>query len=454
MVESVYNQPARAINWDGWSLIIDAAGDPKQRHVVEEFLAGADLSGEIPAALMEKVLAPRRAAGATDEQCAYVLCNLGFAALAAGGSKGSAEFAMACSVLTGQLAPNTPDLALRRHFLSAKAVLVVAALTNQPHLLWHNAAVRCIAYLRALDEQLKTLPDEAIEPNATAAYSMAGQFLSRLLKVRAVTHYAYEVSQLIEVAMGLASRLPSTFVSRMWNTLMPGIDAGVLFRHMGATAECYLQIDKQSLVHAERGMTYIDEILSQSADLSTPDSEHILQIRAELLLLSGRYAEASEQAAALEGSSDPLCREHALAIKARCQLNTGHPELAAETLAPVTPTTDQALDRWRATWMGDTADAYWTTQASVYSPPEDSQVICRLLSLAADDAADMPAFLGAASRSTGFLVDSLVLDPWRWYLGWGRDRKGAPSRLVRRSYIPAPARLSHRRTYNPSRVEM
>jgi len=321
---------------------------------------------------------------------------------------------MSCGLLTGQLAPNASDLVMRRHFLSAKAVLTVAAVTNQPHLLWNNAAEHCTAYFRALDERLETPPAESIEPNATAAYSMAGQFLSRLLKIRAVTHYAYEVSQLVEAAMSLASRLPSTFVSRMWTSLMPGIDAGVLFRHMGAVAECHLQTDRKSLVHAERGMTYIDEILSQSADQPTLDTENILQVRAELLLLSGRFAEASEQAVALEDSSDLFFREYAVTIKARCQLNTGQPELAVETLAAVTPTADQALDRWRATWMGDNADGYWATQTNAYSPPEDSQVICRLLSLAADDAADMPAFLGAASQSTGFLADSLFQDRQKW----------------------------------------
>ena len=77
---------------------------------------------------------------------------------------------------------------------------------------------------------------------------------------------------------------------------MPGIDAGVLFRHIGAVAEWSLQIDKHSLDHAQRGLTYIDEILSQSTVQPAPDFELILPIRAELLLLSGRHAEASEQA--------------------------------------------------------------------------------------------------------------------------------------------------------------
>ena len=411
---SVYNQPTRAINWDGWSLVVDAAQDPKQRDAVEKFLARADLSGEIPAALDEKVLAPRRSAGATGEQCAYVLCNLGFAALAVAASKESAEFAIACGHLVEQLAPNSPDLALRRHFLSVKAGLVVATLAGQPHLLWNNLAERCAAYLRALDYHLETLSTESVESHATAAYSIAGQVLSRLLKVRAIKHYDYEVSQLIEVALGLASRLPSTFVSRMWSTLMPGTDAGVFFRHMGAVAEWSLQIDKHSPDHASRGLTYIDEVLSQSAAQSAPDFEIILQLRAELLLLSGRHAEASVQAEALESSSHPSVRERANAIKAKCHLKTGDPELAAGLLAQVAPTTDQALERWRATWMGDAADGYWTIQADEFSPLEDNQVIWRLQAVAAADSEDMSAFLGATNRSTGFLVDSLFQDRQKW----------------------------------------
>ena len=406
--------PAESIDWDAWSHIVDAAQDPIHRDAVQKFLAAADLSGDIPTALDRKVLAPRRSAGATGEQCAYVLCNLGFAALAAIGSKGSAEFAMACGRLVEQLAPDSPDLALRRHFLSAKAGLVVTALTNQPHLLWDDQAVRCTAYLRALEDHLEMLPAQSVESNATAAYSFAGQFLSRLLKMRAVKHYACEVSQLIEVALRLAGRLPSTFVSRMWSSLMPGIEVGVFFRQIGATAEWSMQIDERSPDHARRGLTYIDEILSESADRAAPDLELILQTRAELLLLSGRHLEASEQAEALESSSDPSCRERAMAIKARCHLQTGKPQLAAGILAQVAPTIDQALEKWRAIWMGDTTDGYWASQADALSPPEDSQLVWRLQAVAAADAGDMPAFLGAANRSTGFLADSFLQDRQQW----------------------------------------
>jgi hypothetical protein len=406
--------PAESMDWDAWARIVDAAQNPQHRDTVQKFLAGADLSGEIPAALDQKLLAPRRSAGATGEQCAYVLCNLGFAALAAIGSKGSAEFAKSCGRLVEKLAPDSPDLALRRHFLSAKGGLVVTALTNQPHLLWDDLAKRCTAYLRALEDHFEMLPAQLIESNATAAYSFAGQFLSRLLKMRAVKHYACEVSQLIEVALRLAGQLPSTFVSRMWSSLMPGIEAGVFFRQIGATAEWSMQIDEHSPDHARKGLTYIDEILSQAADRTAPDLELILQTRAELLLLSGRHLEAAEQAEALENSSDPYCRELAMAFKARCHLQKGEPQLAAEILAQVAPTIDQALEKWRTTWIGDTTDRYWTSQADAFSPPEDSQLVWRLQAMAAADADDMPAFLGAASRSTGFLADSFFQDRQQW----------------------------------------
>lgn len=413
-MESVSDQTTQAINWDEWSRVVDAAQDPKYRDSVAKFLAQADLSGEIPPALDAQVLAPRRSAGATGEQCAYLLCNLGFAALAVAASKGSAEFAMACGRLVEQLAPNSQDLAFRRHFLSSKAALAVAALTNQPHLHWDDVAERYTAYFRAIYDHLETLPAESVEPNATAAYSFTGQFLSRLLKLAAVKHYALEVSQLIEIALGLASRLPSTFVSRMWTTVMPGMDAGIFFRQIGAMAECSLQLDEHSPDHAKRGLAYIDEILSQSEVQSAPDLEIYLQIRAELLLLSGRNAEASEQAETLESSPEPSVRECANAIKARCHLKTGNPELAAELLAQVAPTTDQALERWRTSWIGDAAEGRWTAQADKFSPLQDQQLIWRLQAVAAADLDSMPVFLETTNRSTGFLVDSLFQDRQEW----------------------------------------
>jgi len=413
-MESFYDRPVPTVNWDGWSRIVDAAQDPQRRAAVQEFLAGADLSADIPATLDAKVLAPRRAAGASGEQCAFILCNLGFAALAAAGSKESAEFALACSQLGGQLAPDSPDLALRRHFLSAKSILVVAALTNQPHLLWHDAAAGCAAYLRTLDDQLEALPDEAIAPQAAAAFSFSAQCLSRLQKLYAIEYYAAEVSQLIDMALNLASRLPAALASRMWSTLLPGTDASVFFRHMGAVAERSLQKDVHATDHAVKGLAYIDEILAESADRPPPELLHLQLIRAELLLLSGRHAEASRQAEALENSADRYYREQSIALKARCHLQAGQPQLAAEILAQIAPTTEKVIERWRATWMGDTSDGPWATQVVAYSPLEDRQAIWRLQAVAAADADDMPAFIEAANRSTGFLADSLLQDRQLW----------------------------------------
>jgi len=413
-MESVLNQSSPAIDREEWARVVDAAQDPKHRGAVQNFLAQADLSGDVPAALDEKVLAPRRAAGATGEQCAYVLCNLGFAALAVPASKESAEFVMGCARLVEKLAPGSADLNLRRHFLAAKAGMVVAAVTNQPHLHWNDAAERCTAFLRTLGDGLEMLPAEAVEPNATAAFSFAGQFLSRLAKVRAVNHYAYEVGQLIETALELADRLPPSFVSRMWSSLIPGQDASVFFRRIGAAAECTLQLDGQSLDHAARGLKYIDEILSQSADRPGPDAESILQIRAELLLLSGRHAEACGQAEALEQSSELPVREGAAAIKARCHLQTGNPELAVGVLTQIVPTIEQVLERWRAIWMGDASDEYWTSQADTLFAQVDGQAIWRLQAVVAVDADNMSGFLDAANRSTGFLADSLLRDPRQW----------------------------------------
>jgi CHAT domain-containing protein len=404
---SGHNQQTPDINWGEWSRVVEAAQDPRHRGAVQKFLAQADLSAEVPAALDEKVLAPRRSEGATGEECAYLLCNLGFDALVAG-TKESAEFAMACGRLVQQLGPDTPDLVLRRLFLSAKGELLAAVLTDQTHLLWTNVAERCTAYLRILDHHLDALPNESVESNATAAYSFAAQFLSRIHKMRSVEHYADEISQLVEIALGLSNRLPSAFASRMWSHLMPGTDAGVLFRQTGAAAELSLQIGEDSAKHATTGLNYIDEILSQYADRPTPDIERFLLIRAELLLASGRHGEACEQAEALESSSDPSARTYAIVLKARCDLNTGKPESAAESLAQVAPTTDHALEEWRATWIGDTGDPYWTDSPEAFFKPVESPEIWRLQAVAAADSEDMPSFLAAANRSTGLLAEADV----------------------------------------------
>jgi len=413
-MESVYKQTTKAINRDEWSRVVDAAQDPGHRDAVQEFLTRADLSGDIPAALDQQVLAPRRAAGATGEQCAYILCNLGFAALAVAATKGSAEFVLACGRLVGQLAPDSPDLALRRHFLSAKAGLVVAALADQPHLLWHDAAERCTAYLSALEFHLEALPAGSVGPNATAAYSFAAQLVSRLQKLGAVEHHACEVSKLIEVALGLASRLPSTLVSGMWRTLIPGTDAGVFLRQAGAAAELSLQTDRQSPHHAERGLAYIDEILSRATPPPSPGIDPIRQLRAELLLLSGRHTDAFEQAEALASSPDAAVREHAVAIRARCELSTGNPGKAAELLREVSPATDQALLNWQAAWIGDADDSFWASQTGAFPRLAEQHVIWRLQAVAAAAADDTPEFLDAANRSTGYLADSLFRDRRQW----------------------------------------
>ena len=81
---SGHNEPTPEIDWDEWSRVVEAAQDPRHRGAVQKFLAQADLSAEVPAVLDEKVLAPRRSKGATGEECAYLLCNLGFDALVAG----------------------------------------------------------------------------------------------------------------------------------------------------------------------------------------------------------------------------------------------------------------------------------------------------------------------------------------------------------------------------------
>jgi hypothetical protein len=410
---SGHNRPTPEIDWDEWSRVVEAAQDPKHRRAVQKYLANADLSADVAAAIDEKVLARRRSEGATDEQCASVLCNLGFDALSAG-TKGSAEFAMACGRLVEQLGPATPDFVLRRHFLFAKGELVVAVRTDQPHLLWNNVAERCTAYLGALDRYLEALPVASVESNAMAAYSFGAQCLSRIHKLRAVEHYADEISRLVGVALSLSSRLPPSFTSRMWNNLIPGTDAGVLFRRIGAAVERSLQIDEGPVGHAMTGLTYLDEILARCTDRSVPEVDRILSIRAELLLLSGRHSEALKQAEALETSSDPAVRTYAVAIKAKCNLNTGNPESAAEYLAQISSTTDQAVEEWCSTWAGDTDDRYWAEAPDEYPVPVDSREIWWLQAAAAADLKDIPSFLAAVNRTTGFLTDSLINERPQW----------------------------------------
>jgi tetratricopeptide (TPR) repeat protein len=317
---------------------------------------------------------------------------------------------MACGHLVERLGGDTPDLALRRHFLSTKGELLIAALTDQPHLHWGKVGACCTAYLRALDQDLDALPGESVEQHAMAAFSFAAQCLSRCRESRVVMYYADEISQVVDAALGLSSRLLPAFVSRMWSRLLPGIDAALMFRQLGAAAERSLQMGKQSVEHAATGLAYIEEILVQSADRSDADLERILLTKAELLLSSGRYTEALTQVEALRSSSDTSIRNDAVAIAAQCKLKTGEPEAAAEFLAQVAPGTDQALEFWRTAWIGDD-DSDWAVPADANLSSRDDQRIWRLQAVAAAEVQDMAAFLEAADRSTGLFSDALARDP-------------------------------------------
>ncbi len=412
-MESVNKQATAGINWAEWSRVVEAAQDPRHRDVVQRFLAQAELSAEVPAAIDAKILAPRRSEGATGEQCAYILCNLGFASLVTG-TQGAAEFAKACGRLVERLGPDTPDLALRRLFLSTKGELITAVLTDQPHLFWGDVGERCTAYLRALNDCLDALPGESIEHNAMAAFSFAAQFLSRIHDMHAVERYADEISQLVAAALSLANQLLPAFVSRMWNNLLPGKDAAVMFRQVGALAELSLQPDEPSAGHATTGLAYLDDILAQHASRSAPDRDRALLTRAQLLLLSGRETEALEQALSFEDADDSSVRGMAIAIAARCKLEVADPQAAANLLAQVAPTTDQVLQSWRAAWMGDTDGEIWAQQPDAFSSPQDKQNIWRLQAVAAAELRDLSGFTQAANRCTGFLVDSLLHDRQRW----------------------------------------
>jgi hypothetical protein len=412
-MESEISQPKPMTDWNTWSRIIDAAQDPRHRDVVQKYLAQVELSADVPAAIDEKLLAPRRAAGATGEQCAYVYCNLGFAALVAG-SRESAEFAIGCGRLVRRLAPETPDLLLRCHFLFTKGALMLAALVAQPHLIWDTAAKRCIAFLRAVEQHLDAMPAEAIEANAMAAYSFAAQLLTRVRQHRAVGHYASEVSQLVAVAFALASRLPTTFATRMWNSIIPGRDSGALFRQVGAEAEGFLQVGEKSVEHAETGIAYADAILSGAGNRPVPDLARVMQTRAELLLLAGRDSEAMEQVADLENLPDPSAPKQAILLRARQQLRKGDPQAAADLLAQIAPTVDQALETWRANWVGDAGEGHWTADPATLPSPQLDHEIWGLQAASAAARGDMPDFLVAADRFAGFLADSLLRERQQW----------------------------------------
>jgi hypothetical protein len=422
-------------DWKAWSRIVDAAQDPQHRDAVQKYLAQVELTGEIPAALDERLLAPRRTAGASDQQCAYVYSNLGFAALIAG-TRESAEFAIGCGRLVEQLAPESPDLALRRHFMMTKGGLMLAVVTGQPHWRWSNAARQCIAYLGSIDRNLEELPPEGLQPNAMAAYSFTAQLLSRVAENRAVAYYATEVSELVDVALRLADRLPSAFAARMWTGIMPGTDAGVFFRQKGAAAERTLQAGADSPDHARKGIAYTDEIIARSRDRSNPDLASTLQTRAELLLMAGRLGEAMEQVEALEKLSDQTPPRQAILLKARHQLKQGNPQAAIELLAQISPTPEQAVEHWQTAWLSDAGEGHWTHRSDGLPGPENDQEIWRLQAVAAAALDDVPAFREAVDRSTGFLADSLLQDRQGWadrVRGSGGGQSPAPNRSNRRA---------------------
>lgn len=406
-MESAISQPKTMTDWNTWSNIIDAAQDPRHRDAVQTSLAQVELSADVPAAIDEKLLAPRRASGATREQCAYVFCNLGFAALVAG-TRDAAEFAVGCGRLVRRLAPESADLALRSHFLFAKSALMLAVLSGQPHLGWDTAAQQCIAFLRAIQKHLDALPADAIEANALAAYSFGAQLLSRIHQNRTVGHYAAEVSQLVTVALALADRLPTALAGRIWNSVLPGTDAGVFFRQVGASAEKELQVGADSVEYAEKGVAYADAILSGAGNRPITDLANLMQTRAELLQLAGRHSEAAEQIADLENLPDPAARQLAVFLKARLHLQQGSTQVAAELLAQIAPTVDQALESWRASWSGVAAEGHWTVDPATLPLPQRYREIWELEAACAADLGDLSGFLAAADRHSGFLADSLL----------------------------------------------
>lgn len=431
-------------DWNAWSRIVDAAQDPQHREAVQKFLAQTELSAEIPAALDEKFLAPRRTADATGEQCAYLLCNLGFAALVTG-SRQSAAFAIACGRIARQLAPDVPDLTLRRLFLSAKSALVVAVLTDQPHFFWDDVTDRCAAYLGAIDRYLQTLPAESIEGNAMAAYAFAGKALSGIADFRAAGYYAREVASLVAMALRLERRIPPTLQTRIWSTIMPGTDARALFRETGAEAELALCVREASTSHARKGLEYVDEILFNTADQGGPRYGRLMRMRAELLLLSDRSADALEGARSLQGSPDAADRFRATLIESNLHLKSGDPQAAIELLGQASPTADQAIDAWRANWTGDAGDGHWTPRTDPLPGLEDIREAWGLEAIAAAELSDAPRVLGAIDRFGGFLADSFLQDwqQWSGRLAQSNDRRSPmPDRVAAQREVPTAEPLA------------
>lgn len=400
-------------DWNAWSRIIDAAQDPQHRDAVQAFLAQTELSADIPGGIEERFLAPRRAGDATDEPGAYLMCNLGFAALVAG-SKASAEFAMACGQVADRLAPGNPDLSLRRLFLSSKGALVIAVLADQPHIGWLDAAGRCTEYFSAIDQYCNELPAESVEGNAMAAYSFAGQFLSCIRDLRSVEHYAGDVARLVSAALRLAKRLPETLVDRIWSSVTPGTDAGIFFREMGAAAERTLQLGDDAPDHARQGLGYLDEILSRSGEQPAKEAGRRMATRAEILLMTGQPAEAMQVIDELERLPDDACRSRAAVLRAKHCHQEGNPQSAIELLAELSASSDPAEDDWCAAWMRDAGDGHWSHQPQADCDPADDRELWGLRAVIGADMNDGPAVLAAADRFGGFLADSILRDRQAW----------------------------------------
>jgi hypothetical protein len=407
-------------DWHTWSRIVDAAQDPRHRNAVQQFLVQAELSADIPPAIDEKFLAPRREAGASGEECAYLLCNLGFAALVAG-SQQSAEFAIACGRVAERHAPDHPDLELRRGFLSSKGASILALLADQPHILWAEALECCSGYMSAIDRRLEILPGEAVEPNAMAAYSFAGQLLQRLRSRGTAGFYSREIGRLVSTALDLAGRLPPSLMPRLWQSILPGTDASILFRLTGALAERTLRLGAGASDAASIGIAYADDVLSEPGRLSGSELAELRQYKAELLLQAGREAEAREIARSLADSPNEADRRRSTTIEARRLLLNGDPQSTSALLDKIAPVPGRVVDDWCASWLGESDDGHWTSDAGMPSGFDPARETRGLQALAAAASNDSPGVVAAADRFGGFLADSIMTDRGFWSRKLGRS---------------------------------
>ncbi len=91
----------------------------------------------------------------------------------------------------------------------------------------------------------------------------------------------------------------------------------------------------------------------------------------------------------------------------------GDAKAAAGLLDEIGPTIDTLVDDWCASWLGDADDSHWTSSSAAASGL-DSREVCGLQAIAAAAANDQPAFVSAADRLGGFLVDSFSRDRAAW----------------------------------------